>query len=64
VRCPVLACYGSNDIGTAADLERMRRNAVGAPRFETRIFADADHGYDGQAPAIAAALAAWLGSLG
>jgi hypothetical protein len=43
----VFACYGSTDIGTAADLERMRRTAVGAPRFETRIFADADHGYDG-----------------
>jgi pimeloyl-ACP methyl ester carboxylesterase len=63
VRCPVFACYGSNDIGTEADLELMRRNAVGAPRFETRIFADATHGYDGQAPAIAAALAGWLGTL-
>jgi pimeloyl-ACP methyl ester carboxylesterase len=64
VRCPVFACYGSTDIGTAADLERMRRTAVGAPRFETRIFPDADHGYDGQEPAIAAALADWLGTLG
>jgi hypothetical protein len=42
----------------------MRRNAAGAPRFDTRIFADADHSYDGQAPAIAAALADWLGTLG
>ena len=64
VRCPVFACYGSNDIGTEADLELMRRNAVSAPRFETRIFADANHGYEGQAPAIAAALDDWLGTLG
>jgi pimeloyl-ACP methyl ester carboxylesterase len=63
VRCPIFACYGSDDIGGAAELEIIRRNATSAARVETVIFEGANHGYETREPAVAAALGRWVHGL-
>jgi hypothetical protein len=65
VRCPLFACYGSEEpaTGGAEELEVIKRNATGAPRLETHLFEGADHSYAGQHAAVARALAGWLETL-
>lgn len=65
VRCPFLACYGTNDedTGTAADLEVIRRNATGAARVDTRMIEGADHGFVGHEGEFASMLATWADTL-
>lgn len=65
IRCPILAFYGTNEewVGTAADLETIRRNARAAARLDTRVFEGADHSYTGHEAEVAAAIAEWVASL-
>ncbi len=65
IRCPVFACYGSNepDIGTAADLSLIRRNAVAAPEVCCQLFAGADHSYAGHEEDLARAISVWVKEL-
>jgi pimeloyl-ACP methyl ester carboxylesterase len=65
IRCPLLALYGDAEpqVGTAADLETIRRNASAAPRVDLRVFPGADHLYTGHEAEVAAALVAWIATL-
>lgn len=65
VRCPIFACYGTNDedTGTASDLEEIRRNASAAARVDTRMIEGADHGFVGHEGELASVLAAWAETL-
>lgn len=65
IRCPVFALYGSQEeqVGTAADLDTIRRAAHAAARVETRMVEGADHLYTGHETEVAAALAPWLDTL-
>jgi pimeloyl-ACP methyl ester carboxylesterase len=65
VRCPVLALFGTQEpeVGTAADLELLRRNARAAARVDTRLI-EGDHGYVGHEAAAADVLADWVATLG
>lgn len=63
VQCPIFACFGSDDLGGATELETIRRNAISAERVETAIFEGADHGYEFHEPAVAAALGGWISTL-
>jgi len=65
VHVPIYAIYGSNEptVGTAADLELIRRNAAAAPSVETRMFDGADHSYAGYETPIAASIADWVGTI-
>jgi pimeloyl-ACP methyl ester carboxylesterase len=65
IHVPIFALFGSEEptVGTAADLELIKRNASAARGVATRMFEGADHSYAGHEPAIAAAIADWLGSL-
>jgi pimeloyl-ACP methyl ester carboxylesterase len=66
IRCPLLAWFGSRepDIGTAADLQRLReligRHPQGPARVDTRIVEGADHFYAGQETQIAKILVDWI----
>lgn len=62
---PIFALFGSEEpsVGTAADLELIKRNAVGSPAVTTRIFQGADHSYAGHEQTIAAAMADWLDTI-
>jgi pimeloyl-ACP methyl ester carboxylesterase len=64
VRCPLLAWFGSNDVGTAADLERLRaliaRQKTGPAQVDTQIIEGADHLYTGFATRIAETLVTWI----
>jgi alpha-beta hydrolase superfamily lysophospholipase len=65
IRCPILAFYGTDEawVGTAADLEIIRRNARAAARVDTRTFEGADHSYTGHEAEVAAAVAEWVDGL-
>jgi hypothetical protein len=65
IRCPLFACYGTDEawVGGAAELETIRRTAIGAARVETRLFEGADHSYAGHEVEVADSLAAWVASL-
>jgi pimeloyl-ACP methyl ester carboxylesterase len=66
IRCPLLAWFGSKepDIGTAADLQRLReligRHPQGPARVDTRIVEGADHFYAGQESQVAKMLVDWI----
>lgn len=65
VRCPLFVCYGTReeDVGTAADLEMIRRNATSAARIHTQMFEGAEHGFVGHEREVAAAIAGWIDGL-
>jgi pimeloyl-ACP methyl ester carboxylesterase len=69
VRVPLLAWFGSRetDIGTAADLERLKtlvvKHGEGPPHLDTQLIRDADHIYEGQEEQVATILADWINSL-
>jgi hypothetical protein len=50
IRCPLFALYGTEEewVGTAADLDTIRRAARSAARVETRMVDGADHLYSGR----------------
>ena len=50
-------------MGTATDLDTIRRVARSAARVETHMIAGADHVYSGRAAEVAAMLAPWLATL-
>ena len=64
VRCPLLAWFGSKDVGTAADLQRLRdliaRQKTGPARVDTQVIEGADHLYTGLATRIADTLVTWI----
>lgn len=62
---PILAFYGTEEpaIGTAADLETVRRNARSAPRVDTAMIPGADHNYNGREREVAAVIADWVEAL-
>jgi pimeloyl-ACP methyl ester carboxylesterase len=64
VGCPILALYGDEEpeVGTAADLETIRRNASASPRVETRMVGG-NHVYRGHEAQVAGVLADFVGSL-
>lgn len=65
IRCPIFALYGTEEpnVGTAADLETIRRLAGPGVPVETQMVAGADHLYSGQETVVATALARWLDTL-
>jgi pimeloyl-ACP methyl ester carboxylesterase len=64
IRCPILALYGDDEpeVGTAADLETIRRNARSSSRVETRVVGG-NHVYRGHELEVAGLLADWADSL-
>lgn len=66
IRCPLLAFLGTNEewIGTSAELEALRRDAIAAPRVDTRMLEGADHVYTGCEPEVARIIGEWVGTLG
>ena len=66
VACPLLAFYGTEEewVGTAADLETIRRQARRSARVETHMIAGADHSYTGHEATVASMITDWLGDLG
>lgn len=65
VRCPLLACYGTDEawVGGARELDVIKQHATGATSVATHLFPNADHSYTGQHVPVAAALADWLATL-
>lgn len=69
VRAPLLAWFGSREtnIGTAADLERIRtliaRHQQGPIRVDTQIIEGADHLYTGHEAQVASILGTWIRQL-
>lgn len=65
VRCPLFVCYGTReeDVGTAADLAMIRRNARSAASIHTQMFEGAEHGFVGHEGEVAAAIAGWIDGL-
>jgi pimeloyl-ACP methyl ester carboxylesterase len=65
IECPILALYGDDEpeVGGAADLETIRRNARGSARVETRMVGG-NHVYRGHEAEVAGVLADWAQSLG
>lgn len=63
---PILAFYGTEEtaIGTAADLETVKRNAKSAPRVDTAMIPGSDHNYNGHEREVAALIADWVETLG
>ena len=61
IACPVLAFYGTEDVGGPDDLERIRQRVAGP--FSDAIVAGANHMYAGHETDVAALIGAWLGSL-
>jgi pimeloyl-ACP methyl ester carboxylesterase len=65
VRCPLLAFYGTDEewVGTAEDLEQIRRNARSAPRVDTHLIEGCGHGFWGHEQDVAALVASWVETL-
>ena len=68
VRTPLVAFYGSKgDVGSNADLERMRaliaKHSGGPAHIDTAIIEDGDHDYSGQETQVALLLANWINRL-
>jgi pimeloyl-ACP methyl ester carboxylesterase len=65
VRCPFLAILGTREpqIGSPADLERIKGNARSSSLAATALIEGADHWYHDREDAVAEAIAAWLGKL-
>lgn len=67
VRCPVLAFYGTRDMGGTGQLEPIAleliaRNAA-STRVDVRMVENADHSYTGQEDEVAAVIADWIDAL-
>jgi pimeloyl-ACP methyl ester carboxylesterase len=61
IRCPLLACYGTNEgFDPTADFELIRRNAIAARSIDTRLFEGANHGYDNHERDVAEAIGHWI----
>ena len=67
VHSPLLAFYGSNDVGSAADLEHLRaliaRSGGGPAHINTAIIQNADHDYSGREAEVARLLEDWIAGL-
>ena len=68
VRTPFLAFYGTRgDVGTVADLERVRtliaKHPGGPTQIETAMIKDGDHDYSGQEQQVGRVLADWMSKI-
>lgn len=67
VRSPLLAFCGSNDVESAADLERMRaliaKSGGGPAHIDTAIIQDSNHDYSGREIEVARLLGTWISGL-
>ncbi|MGH2459314.1 MAG: alpha/beta hydrolase [Chloroflexota bacterium] len=65
VRCPLLAFFGTEEawVGSAAELEIIRKNATRAARVTTHLFEGADHSYTGHEAEVAATVGEWVAGL-
>lgn len=63
VTCPILAMYGTAEeqVGTALELDIIRRNARSAPSVDTALVEGMDHGYSGHEEAVAKLVMDWMG---
>lgn len=61
IQCPILAFYGTDEpnVGTAADLEKIRRNALFSAGVETQMIEGADHVYSGHEEDVGALIVEW-----
>jgi pimeloyl-ACP methyl ester carboxylesterase len=63
VRSPLLALFGSYDVGGPSELEVIRANAVKSGRVETHVIEDADHVYTDCEAQVAGLIADWVDTL-
>jgi hypothetical protein len=63
IGCPLLAFYGTHDVGGANELDIVRRTAVKSSRIDTHLIDDADHVYTGFEARIADLIATWMTTL-
>jgi dienelactone hydrolase len=66
--CPLLAFFGTqDDVGTAADLDKLKstiqHQPTGPSRVTTALIQGADHMYSGQEAQVARVIASWANSL-
>lgn len=66
IKCPLFICFGTHeeDIGTAADLDMIRRQATSAASIHTQMFEGAEHGFVGFEREVAAAFTSWIDMIG
>ncbi|MGI8551305.1 MAG: alpha/beta hydrolase [Dehalococcoidia bacterium] len=60
---PVLAFFGTQDVGGEDELTTIRQGALSAPGVETQVIDGADHMYTGRESEVARLIATWIGSL-
>jgi len=63
LQCPLLAFFGSADVGGTAELAIIRQNARHAAQVETRLIEGADHVYTGHEHEVATLIANWIATL-
>jgi pimeloyl-ACP methyl ester carboxylesterase len=67
IHCPLLAFFGTNDVGNEQDLELLKssikRLQTGPSRVNTVLIHGADHMYVGQEEQVADVIASWADSL-
>jgi len=65
IRCPILVCYGTGEpeARVSRGLEAIRRGAGAAARVDTQLIEGAVHDLAGSEVAVAAVIAAWIGSV-
>jgi len=57
---PLLAFFGTHDVGAEAELETIRRHARAAASVETALLAGGDHVYTGVEAEAAELVAGWI----
>ncbi len=60
---PLLAFFGTHDVGGANELEIIRKNAVKSSRIDTKLIENADHVYTGYETQTAKLIATWIETL-
>jgi pimeloyl-ACP methyl ester carboxylesterase len=63
LQCPVLAFFGTADLGGAAELASIRQSAHYAAHVETVLLEGADHVYTGREHEAASLIANWITTL-
>lgn len=63
IQQPILALYGTEepDVGAAAELEKIRLNALFSPWVETQMIEGANHAYSGHEEDVGALIVEWAG---
>jgi dienelactone hydrolase len=63
IQCPVLAFFGTADVGGGAELETIRKNARNTARVDTQVLEGADHVYTDREREAAMLIAKWIATL-